>query len=480
MVAVLGAFLTALAIKRTEHLSTSVEVLAVALSLSLGRISQRSENRGLRGRLLALVMLPIVALASTEIGTTIFHHPDLGDTLFVLGMSGSIWVRRVGDFGRRIGTLAMLPLVALLIVPAPVVALHGGGDTRLWSAVISVVALAWVALVSAVAERIGWITAAEEAPRLLRARASARPPEGRRRITPSTKMALQMGVSLGAAFAIGRAAFGMHWTWVVLTAFIVNSGNRGREDVAHKAVMRLIGAGGGTLAASLVANTFAAGDSWSIVCLFAVLSVAVWLRPLNYAFWAAGMTAALALLYGYYGEHGVGLLATRIEGIAIGAAIGVTVSWFLLPIRSTDIIRRDVAVALATLDRYLTALSQEPGVVRPLADRFRAAVKAFEHHATLLRSIPRPLRARIDHLPAIDALALCTDRLPSEPGAEIEALQARIGELRAANARRELPDPVAWKQLVSGLEALGTGPAPSIERQAATPTRAVRSGVAPG
>ena len=42
----------------------------------------------------------------------------------------------------------------------------------------------------------------------------------------------------------------------------------------------------------MTVRAFPAGDSWSIVCLFAVLAVAVWLRPLNYAFWAAGMTAA--------------------------------------------------------------------------------------------------------------------------------------------------------------------------------------------
>jgi hypothetical protein len=463
MVAVLGAFLTSLLLKHAEHLSTSVEVLAVALSLTLGRITQRPEHRSPRGRALALVMLPVVALISSEIGSTIFHHPDLGDTLFVLGMTASIYLRRFGDLGRRIGTLATLPLVALLITPAPVVALHGGGagSDRLWSAAISIVALAWVAVVSTVAERIGWIAPAEEAPRPPRLPTRTRTADGRRRIAASTKMALQMGVSLGAAFAIGRTAFGMHWTWVVLTAFIVNSGNRGREDVAHKAVMRLIGAGGGTLAASLVASAFPAGDAWSIVCLFAVLSVAVWLRPLNYAFWAAGMTAALALLYGYYGEHGISLLATRLEGIAIGACIGVAASWILLPVRSTDIIRRDVAIALVTLDRYLAALVDEPDAVKKSAEHFRAAVHAFEHHATLLRNIPGPLRSRIDHLPAIDALAVCAERLPGEPAGDIGALQAQIGELRAANARKELPDRDAWSQLATGLEDLGAGQTPA-------------------
>ena len=42
--------------------------------------------------------------------------------------------------------------------------------------------------------------------------------------------------------------FGSHWIWVVLTAYIVCSGNRGRGDVVHKSAIRVIGAACGTLA----------------------------------------------------------------------------------------------------------------------------------------------------------------------------------------------------------------------------------------
>ena len=42
--------------------------------------------------------------------------------------------------------------------------------------------------------------------------------------------------------------------------------------------------------------------------IFAVLAVATWLRPLSYAFWAAGITAVLALLNGYFGVRGSDVL----------------------------------------------------------------------------------------------------------------------------------------------------------------------------
>ena len=45
----------------------------------------------------------------------------------------------------------------------------------------------------------------------------------------------------------------------------------------------------------------------------AVLALALALRNLHYAFWAAGVTSMLALLYGYFGLTSVHVLAERLE-----------------------------------------------------------------------------------------------------------------------------------------------------------------------
>jgi hypothetical protein len=479
MTAVLCSFATALAIRHAAGLSSSIEILAVALALSLGRVGRRAEHRGLRARALALVLLPLVAVGANEIGTAIFRDPDLGDALFVLAVSATIWVRRFGELARRVATLATLPLVAMLIVPAPLVTTHGGGEQRLWTALVALLALAWVTLTQGVAERVGFIPATQT--RLAAARVRSKRAPGR--LAATTKMALQMGVALAGAFAIGRGAFGTHWTWVVLSAFIVCSGNRGREDVIHKAAMRLLGAGAGTLAATVIAGAFPAGDAWSIVVLFAVLSVAASLRPLSYAYWAAGMTAALALLYGYYGEHGSSLLTTRLGGIAIGAGLAVAASWLLMPIRSTDIMRRDVGAALAALDAYLAALLEDPSASAGRERRFRSVVLALEHHSRLLRGIPRRMRARIDHLPAILALERCAELLPRvtaalyerEPASDWEAriaeLRTSIGELRHANGKATLPDSRGWNHLVDELRELPRVLAITTTEPAAPPDR---------
>jgi uncharacterized membrane protein YccC len=77
--------------------------------------------------------------------------------------------------------------------------------------------------------------------------------------------------------------------------------------------------------------------------MFAVLAVALWLRPLNYAYWAAGMTTALSLLLGYFGQDATSLLPTRLAAIAVGAVLAVASAWWLLPVpkrRSTTVAAR--------------------------------------------------------------------------------------------------------------------------------------------
>src|SRR5438105_2276783 len=66
------------------------------------------------------------------------------------------------------------------------------------------------------------------------AQTAAPAPESSMRPVASTRMAIQMAVGLTASFLIGHVFFAEHWEWIVLTAFIVNSGNRGRLDVAYK------------------------------------------------------------------------------------------------------------------------------------------------------------------------------------------------------------------------------------------------------
>jgi hypothetical protein len=377
MAATLASYGSALALEHAERLGLGVVVLAVVLSLTLSRTYHARDRREW---VVGLAVLSLLALTADEVGSLLVRHADIGDALFVIAISGSIWIRRFGPNFARAGTLVALPFVALLIAPAVPGSAH---EHLLWGAVVGAIAYLWVSVTRAVGERTGFVAAPVARHH---AAAATRASSGTRRLPASSRMALQMGVSLALAFAVGRWLFGVHWTWLVMTAFIVCSGNRGRADVVYKSLLRISGAAAGTVAATLLAGAFAPGDTTTVVVIFVALGLASWLRSLSYAYWAAGITSVLALLYGYFGASGVGVLGQRLEGILVGALIAVVVSWALVPVRTTDVLRRRLADVLAALGEVLAALSSERAELA-LHER------RFEHALAALEEIAKPLEA---------------------------------------------------------------------------------------
>jgi hypothetical protein len=324
MTAVLLSYGAALWLESAAGLHTNILVLAAALTLILARTQRGADTRR---RLITLVLLPLSTALTALVGRLLMTHYAAGAAVFTAGVALGIWIRRYGPLATKAGTSVTLPFVARLVVPGPALPVKAEGAlvSWAWSALIGVLACASVWLVQGVSDRYGY-----EAWRATPEPLVVRPPS-RLHPRPSTRMAWQMAVGLGLAFAVGRWLFDGHWPWTVITAYVAASGNRGRTDVARKGVERFAGAAAGTLLATGVAA--GVDGRWSLALVFAVLTVALWLRPLNYAYWAAGMTTVLSLLYGYFGQDAQSVLPTRLGAIAVGAVLSVGVAWWVLPVR---------------------------------------------------------------------------------------------------------------------------------------------------
>ncbi|HEX6468606.1 MAG TPA: FUSC family protein [Streptosporangiaceae bacterium] len=434
--AMLLSYGSALLLEHLAGLNLDVVVLAVVLAISLGR--RNRVGAGPRSRLLALVVLAAVSVAAGEVGRLMVDHPNVGDALFTLVPALAIWVRRFGVRSAAAGTLVTMPFIAVLVTPLP---LPPGPGAPWWGAAVAVIVFCWVTLVAEVADRTGFTS-----------RVVAEPPAagdagaaGAARPRASTRMALQMGVAMGVAFAVGRTFYPDHWTWVVLTAFIVGSGNRGRGDVIYKGLLRVAGAAASTAAATALTAAFGPGDRASVALILAILAVATWLRTFNYAYWAAGVTAALALLYGYFGQGGPGLIRDRLGGILVGAAIAIAASWLVLPVSSSQVLRRRAADVLAVLKELLAA---PPGEVASLQVRFRHALARVEQVARPLELHRRLLRRGSGAAHPADAVTVirgCTeavDRLGTDHAARAELALARAELARVLRATRP-PSPAA-------------------------------------
>jgi hypothetical protein len=403
-------------------------VLGVVLCLALSR-SQLVRRR--HGGIEAAVALPVVGLVAVGVGVLLHRVPWLGAAVFVAGMYLSIWLRRFGPMARRFGSLIALPFIALLatpyIPPAP--------DSRIPSAfipvVVSLLAVLWVSVTDLLARRVRFLPPAREPSH----REAVPAGEGSLRPIASTRMAIQMAVALSVSFLIGYVYFPERWGWIVLTAFIVLSGNRGRVDVAYKSVLRLLGAAVGTVLAMSITSGMGSDDCTTVVLLLGALFLGLWLRPLGYAWWALFVTLALALLQGFAGASAPHHLWLRLEEILFGAIIGVASAWFVLPVRSAAVIRRRIATALTALSDAL-----DPANPVRIPDDFVAAVDGVEQLAPPFRASRLLRRYFRAPQPAewVDTLVACR-----EPAVALIAQGKAPGTVRRAvgAARKALRTP---------------------------------------
>ncbi|WP_254425201.1 FUSC family protein [Rhodanobacter sp. B04] len=395
MLAAIATLLCALAIAP----GPGPAVLAVVLCLSLSRSHL---DRDLRGRIEAAIALPVVGLVAVGVGILLHRVPWLGAFVFVAGMFVSIWLRRFGPMARRAGSLIALPFVVLLTTPHVRAASIGAIPAPIVPVLIALLALLWVSALHALARRLRFLPPA---------RVAERPPviserESSMRPVASTRMAIQMAVALTVSFIVGYVFFAERWAWIVLTAFIVISGNRGRLDVVYKSMLRVLGAAAGTVIALVFTVHLGSHDSSTVALILVAIFLGVWLRPLGYAWWALFVTLALALLQGFSGTSAPLVLWPRLEEIVIGAVIGILSAWFVLPVRSTAVLRRRLADALAAL---ADALDPAQPVRTPAG--FVAAVAAVEQLAPAFRASRLATRSFQALQPAdwVDALVACRD-----------------------------------------------------------------------
>lgn len=433
----------------------SIVVLAVMLSITF--TAERAGNRAAQ-RWISVATLPLVGVAAGAVGLLLVHVPLVGDPLFVLVLSAAIWVRRFGAGAGRIGTLVALPFIAVLVVPAPP---QSGHVFVPFAAVVALVVALVATGVQWAARASGLLPKAKTAPTVavaapqassVAATSSAGSGTSTMRPIASTRMAVQMAVTLSGAFLIGQLLFGDHWFWAVLTAYVVASGNRGRGDVLYKGIHRTVGALAGTATATALSLVAApghetAGAAWmSLAAIAIILALGLWLRPAGYGWWAAAMTAMLSILYELDGTAPGSVMIIRLGAIVVAGAFAVAVAWWVLPVRTGAAVRARTSTALAALTDLLVSCIRQPDAVAGHRARLDAALLGLRQLGPTLRlertarMVGRRALHRADIIPAIeacwepaDAIAAEVERghtLSDAHAKELGALARLVGECR--------------------------------------------------
>jgi len=219
-------------------------------------------------------------------------------------------------------------------------------------------------------------------------------PSERIRLAPYARIAIQMGVAVGAAVIAGDAMSGRRFYWAVIAAFIVFMGANTAGEQLRKGFFRVVGTLVGVVAGSLLAH--AVGDRvWlQILVVLVSLFLGLYLFRVNYAFMTVGITVMVSQLYVELDELSNSLLLLRLGETAVGAGVAMLTVLLVLPLhigRVARVAARQQLEALADLaDRCLERLADQASATGSDLE-LRAAARRVDNAYQALAATVRPL-----------------------------------------------------------------------------------------
>jgi uncharacterized membrane protein YccC len=160
------------------------------------------------------------------------------------------------------------------------------------------------------------------------------------RESAAIKQGIKIGVAGGITYAIYTMCHLHQGYWAVFAALVVTQANLGASWKA--ALYRTIGSTCGAVAAALLLPTLGSGPLGAGIVLFLLASFFGYLTAIHTAFSAAGITAAIILVFGGQGEpwHMAWL---RVIYTAEGAFVAFTVGALLWPVHARVALREKIA-----------------------------------------------------------------------------------------------------------------------------------------
>ncbi|MDX6344002.1 MAG: hypothetical protein QOH87_4140, partial [Trebonia sp.] len=215
------------------------------------------------------------------------------------------------------------------------------------------------------------------------------------RLAPYARIAIQMGIAVGAAIVVGDAISGRRFYWAVIAAFITFMGANTAGEQMRKSVFRVAGTVVGVIVGSVLAHLVGDVVWLQIVVIMVSLFLGLYLFRVNYAFMTIGITVMVSQLYVELGEFSNSLLLLRLGETAVGAGVAVLTVLLVLPLhvgRVARVAARQQLEALADLaDRSLDRLA-DPASAAGSDLELRAAARRVDVAYQALVATIRPMR----------------------------------------------------------------------------------------
>ena len=214
------------------------------------------------------------------------------------------------------------------------------------------------------------------------------------RLDPSVRAGIQMTVAAAISVVAGSLISADRFYWAVLATFVTFMGANNAAEQVRKGAFRVIGTILGVVVGALLAEIVGRDVPLSIAVILVSLFLGIYLMRISYAFFAMSITILVAQLYVQLAEFSAGLLEMRVLETLVGAAAAVATVIFVLPLRTSRVVR------VATRE-FLTALSAlVTDTVRGVRDgegghRLEAVSRDLDVAFQALESATSPSRAML-------------------------------------------------------------------------------------
>jgi uncharacterized membrane protein YccC len=214
-------------------------------------------------------------------------------------------------------------------------------------------------------------------------------------VAPYVRNAIQVGVAVGAAIALGDLLSGQRFYWAVIGAFVVFQGTSNTEEQIGKALSRIAGTLTGIVVGSRLVDLIGMHAGWMIMVILVSVLLGLYLQRASYSFLVIGLTVMVSQLYAEFGDFSSALLVQRLEETAVGAAAAAVVVLAVLPLHASRVARvalRSYLAAMASLLRHAYAAlggAQDAALVQGDTRALNAAYYAL---ASTIQSM-RPVQA---------------------------------------------------------------------------------------
>jgi uncharacterized membrane protein YgaE (UPF0421/DUF939 family) len=241
----------------------------------------------------------------------------------------------------------------------------------------------------------GWLPGSAMVSAMASMESGGRPWE-RIRMRPYIRTAIQMGIAVGAAIALGDVLSGRRFYWAVIAAFITFMGANNSAEQARKAMYRVAGTVVGIGIGSLVVDAVGHNTDVSIAVILVSLFFGIYLMRINYAFMTIGITVMVSQLYVQLDEFSNSLLLLRLEETALGAGVAIIVVLVVLPLRTRRVLRVALRAHVKAIGRLVDhAVGHLMGNDDDIDTTLRADARAVDASYQALVATAMPLRRNL-------------------------------------------------------------------------------------